>query len=276
MGRKESRLVVCASSSSTPAWSRSETGGKSSSTARCGENFASAATKVHAMITPEPGEEYATDFRVPAPPLAEAFAAFRPGRGNSTVSSSGIQEVDSPLVASAPLRSITVAPELCATGQLRTASCCEPAKNTKRASSKLSSESARIKVGSPPASVSVPASPGSSRRTISLAGKLRSSRTSFNSLPRREEAPTMATRVDLAGPAGMVLGGPRSEAMSHGAHQLHHRAVQHVSGSEQQQGSVREIHHGADQKREQNYGERRLAARERNIFEAEKAQRAGH
>src|SRR5580698_2785123 len=217
------------------------------------------------MITPEPGDEYATAFRAPAPPfVAVIFAALSPGRGNSTVSSSGIQDVDSPLAASAPLRSITVAPERCAAGQFCTASCCEPAKNTKRASSKLSSSSARMNVGSPPASVSVPASAGSSSSTISLAGKLRSSRTSFNSLPRREEAPTMATRVDLAGPAGMVLGRPRCEAMSHGAHQLHHRAMQHVSSSEKQQSKMREIHAGADEKREGDYRERRLAARERN------------
>ena len=228
------------------------------------------------MITPEPGEEYATDFLALTPPFVVGFAALRPGRGSSTVCSRGIHDVDSPLAASAPLRSITVAPERCAAGQLRTASCCEPAKNTKRASSKLSSESARMKVGSPPASVSVPARAGSSSSTISLAGKLRSSRTSFNSLPRREDAPTMATRVDLAGPAGMVLGGPRCEAMSHGAHQLHHRAMQHVSSSEKQQSKVREIHHGADQQREGDYRERRLAACERNILEAEKTQRAGH
>ena len=169
---------------------------------RSDENFASAAAKVHAMITPEPGEEYATDFRVPA---AVGFAALNPGRGSSDVANAGIHDVDSPLAANAPVRSITVAPERCATGQFRTTSCCEPAKNTKRASSKLSSESARMNVGSPPASVSVPASAGlSSSSTTSLAGKLRSSRTSFNSLPRKDEAPTIATRVDLAGPAGMV------------------------------------------------------------------------
>src|SRR5580693_5009690 len=227
------------------------------------------------MTTPEPGEEYATVFRAP-PFAAVIFAAFRPGRGSSTVSSGGIQEVDSPLAASAPLRSITVAPDRCAAGQLRAASCCDPVKNTKRASSKLSSESARMNVGSPPASVSRPASAGSSSNTMSPAGKLRSSRTSFNSLPRREEAPTMATRVDLAGPAGIVLGRPRCEAMSHGAHQLHHRTVQHVSSGEQQQSKVREIDHGADQQSEQDYSKRWLAARERNIFEAEKTQCAGH
>ena len=58
------------------------------------------------MITPEPGDEYATAFRAPAPPfVAVIFAALSPGRGSSTVSSSGIQDVDSPLAASAPLSS---------------------------------------------------------------------------------------------------------------------------------------------------------------------------
>src|SRR5580700_2923866 len=242
---------------------------------RSGENFATAAASVHAMITPEPGDEYATDLRAAFTPFVD-FAALSPGRGSNAVASAGIQDVDSPLAASAPLRSITTAPERCAAGQFRAASCCEPVKNTKRASSKLSSSSARMNVGSPPASVSVPASAGSSSSTISLAGKLRSSRTSFNSLPRKEEAPTMATRVDLAGPAGIVLGRPRCEAMSHGAHQLHHRTVQHVSSGEQQQSKVREIDHGADQQSEQDYSKRWLAARERNIFEAEKTQRAGH
>src|SRR5580698_2748037 len=117
------------------------------------------------MIVPGPGDAYGIggSDEPPRPAAAEAVAAacaasaFAPGRGNKTDSSDGIHDVAFPERNSAPVRSITVAPDRCAACQLLSASSGEPVKKAICESSKLFSSSARMNAGSPPASVSVPA-----------------------------------------------------------------------------------------------------------------------
>src|ERR1700685_618936 len=133
-----------------------------------------------------------------------AADAFGGGKYSPSDGISGTALAECPGAAKAPVRSITVAPVRCATLQLCSASWAVPAKNAKRAPSKLSSLSARINVGSPAASVNVPAGALVSIKTISLAEKWLSSSTWTSSLPRREEAPTTATREECARPEGIV------------------------------------------------------------------------
>src|SRR5580698_5635072 len=140
MGRKERRLVVWLSSSSTASWSRSETGGKSIATVRTGENLARAAATVQPMMTPEPGEENgAGSFDAVgfiAAVVGDDCDGLKPGRGRKTVARAGMEMVASGDDARTPVRSITVAPELWARRQFSSVSRCEPVKKTKRASSK--------------------------------------------------------------------------------------------------------------------------------------------
>src|ERR1700735_4330937 len=84
IGRNVSKLVVWFSSSSTPAWSRSDTGGNSITATRSGKNGASPAASAHVMTTPGAGEEYGINFLAPLP------AATRRG---STESRDGIHAV---------------------------------------------------------------------------------------------------------------------------------------------------------------------------------------
>ena len=109
----------------------------------------------------------------------------------------------------APVRSITVAPALCAAGQLRSASAALPAKNTKRAPSKLSSSSARIKVGSPAASVRVPASTLSSSRTISLGGKIAVFENLLQFFAEKRGSAHDGDAMRVPGPEGMVRRGAK-------------------------------------------------------------------
>src|ERR1700728_4831160 len=144
------------------------------------------------------GDEYVWGFAASGPP--DIFGGRRPPREGMN----GVEPDGCPAAASAPVRSIATAPERCAALQFRPASSVVPAKNAKRAPSKLSSSSARIKVGSPAASVKVPGGTRVSNRTISLEGKWRSSRTWTSSLPRKDEAPTTATREEFERPEGMI------------------------------------------------------------------------
>src|ERR1700751_4781807 len=114
-----------------------------------GESGARPAASVQEITTGEAGEAYAI---LCGEPLAPG-----PGFGGIRAVSEGIQEVAFPAAARTPVRSMTVAPAACAACQFRSMSRVLPAKNAKRTLSKLSASSSRMKEGSPPASVRVPA-----------------------------------------------------------------------------------------------------------------------
>src|SRR3984885_431757 len=117
------------------------------------------------MMAGADGDEYVRGFD--ASVADDIFGGRRP----PSEGINGVGPAGCPAAASAPVRSIAIAPERWATLQFRSASSAVPAKNAKRAPSKLSSSSARMKVGSPAASVNVPGGTLVSNRTISVVGK---------------------------------------------------------------------------------------------------------
>src|ERR1700722_7239241 len=86
ISRKDNKLAVWLSSSSTPGRSRSETGGKNIIAIRSGEGSRSAAATVQAMMAAGEGEEYRMRCAEPLPPDV--------GRGGSAEARAGIHGVD--------------------------------------------------------------------------------------------------------------------------------------------------------------------------------------
>src|SRR5580692_6660011 len=117
----------------------------------------------------------------------------------STASSVGIHGLALASAPRPPLRSITKAPARRASSAWRLENSGDPVKKANRTRSKLPSVTVSMTAGSPPASVSVPATNSSSTRRMSIAGKFDSSSHRFNSLPSRDDAPATATRTASLG-----------------------------------------------------------------------------
>src|ERR1035438_5664352 len=91
-------------------------------------------------------------------------------------------------------RSMMSQPAFRTIGQVLRVKVSSPAKKVKSTFSRCSGRTLWMKVGSSPTASSWPSDSSSSSRRMSVAGKLRSLRTSFNSRPFRVPAPTIATR----------------------------------------------------------------------------------
>src|SRR5712672_2782780 len=120
----------------------------------------------------------------------------------------------------APERSITVAPDSRAAERLRSVNAAEPVKKMSLARSKVPSSTGWMTAGSPPASVSVPATVSSSTNERSQLANRLSSRRDFSSAPSGEEAPAITIRWESL-EADMKSRGPRrSNAMAEDANDL--------------------------------------------------------
>src|SRR5207248_7207100 len=95
-----------------------------------------------------------------------------------------------PSQASAPERSTIFPPDCFAAPKFAFVNAGDPVKNTNRAFSKLPSSTGWMTVGSPPASVSVPAASSSSNNRKSQPANLLSSSSVFSSAPRRDRKST--------------------------------------------------------------------------------------
>src|SRR5690348_6265726 len=166
------------------------------------------------------------------------------------------------------------APDCNASCQLADASCGEPVKKTNLAPEKLSGSIGLKNAGSPPASVRVPAGRVVSSRISSLAAKLPSSISCFNSFPRNEEAPTMAMRGVVF--SRDILSWIRGSSVPQLAQNFQDDSVENVDGGDGEQGCFRVAENRGDNQRHGHNGERSALASPVHAFEIVVANFAGH